>query len=91
MSATVDPQPVISSVTTPPISTMRERKTPVSADDDESEEEQPVRARNRKAAMKQQEQQILAGVPNELLLPGAIVTLAVVIIGVFAITRSNSR
>lgn len=88
MSAIVDPQPVIP---TPSISTMRERRTPVSADDDESEEEQPVRARNRKAAMKQQEQQILAGVPNELLLPGAIVTLAVVIIGVFAITRSSSR
>jgi hypothetical protein len=41
--------------------------------------------------MIQQEQQILAGVPNELLLPGAIVTLAVVIIGVFAITRSSNR
>jgi hypothetical protein len=91
MSATVDPQPVISSIPTPPISTMRERRTPVSADDDESEEEQPLRARNRKAAMKQQEPQIVAGVPNELLLPGAIVTLAVVIIGVFAITRSSSR
>lgn len=91
MSATTDPQPVISSIPTPPISTMRERRTPMPADEDESEEEQPVRARNRKAAMKQQEQQILAGVPNELLLPGAIVTLAVVIIGVFAITRSNSR
>jgi hypothetical protein len=63
----------------------------MSAEEDESEEEQPVRTRNRKAAMKQQEQQILAGVPNELLLPGAIVTLAVVIIGVFAVTRSGSR
>jgi hypothetical protein len=91
MSATVDPQPVITSMPTPPISTMRERRTPASAEDDESEEEQPVRSRSRKAAMKQQEQQILAGVPNELLLPGAIVTLAVVIIGVFAITRSSNR
>jgi hypothetical protein len=91
VSATVDPQPVIASIPTPPISTLRERRTPVSFDEDESEEEQPVRVRNRKAAMKQQEPQILAGVPNELLLPGAIVTLAVVIIGVFAITRSSSR
>lgn len=91
MSATVDPQPLIAPIPTPPISTMRERRTPVSVDDDESEEEQPVRARNRKGAMKQQDPQIVAGVPNELLLPGAIVTLAVVIIGVFAITRSSSR
>lgn len=91
VSATVDPQPVITSLPTPPISTMRERRTPISAEEVGSEEEQPVRTRNRKAAIKRQEQQILAGVPNELLLPGAIVTLAVVIIGVFAITRSGNR
>jgi hypothetical protein len=92
ISATLDPAPVIAPVTTPPIGTVRERRTFVPAEeDDESEEEQPVRTRNRKAAVKQPEQQFVAGVPNELLLPGAIVTLAVVIIGVFAITRSSSR
>jgi hypothetical protein len=37
------------------------------------------------------EEQVIAGVPNELLLPGAIVTLAVVIVGVFALTRATSR
>jgi PB1 domain len=36
MSAVGDPQPLITSLPTPPISTMRERRTPVSAEDDES-------------------------------------------------------
>lgn len=36
-------------------------------------------------------EQVIAGVPNELLLPGAIVTLAVVIVGVFTISRATSR
>ena len=40
------------------------------------------------AAPKQE--QFVAGVPNELLLPGAIVTLAVVIVGVFMISRVGS-
>lgn len=38
-----------------------------------------------------EQQQVIAGVPNELLLPGAIVTLAVVIAGVFTISRLSSR
>jgi hypothetical protein len=92
LSATLDPQPVIAPLPTPPISTVRERRNfAPPEEDEESEEEQPVRARNRKAAVKPQEQQIVAGVPNELLLPGAIAALAVVIIGVFAISRSSSR
>jgi hypothetical protein len=93
ISATLDPQPVISQVQTPPptTSTVRERRRIVSDEDDESEEEAPVRSRSRKAAAKSSEEQVIAGVPNELLLPGAIVTLAVVIVGVFALTRATSR
>ncbi|KAL4900526.1 hypothetical protein BDW74DRAFT_161583 [Aspergillus multicolor] len=37
------------------------------------------------------EEQLIAGVPNDLLLPGAIVTLAAVIAGVFILSRSTSR
>jgi hypothetical protein len=37
------------------------------------------------------EEQFIAGVPNELLLPGAIVTLAAVIAGVFVLSRATSR
>lgn len=90
ISATLDPNPVINQVPTPPASTVRERRRAISDEEDESEEEQPVR-RTRKAATKPAEQQVIAGVPNELLLPGAIVTLAVVIVGVFALTRATSR
>jgi len=90
ISATLDPQPVIAALPTPPPSTIRERRRAIS-DDDESEEEQPVRVRNRKPAVQPPQPQVIAGVPNELLLPGAIGVLAVVIVGVFALTRSSSR
>lgn len=81
---------------TPPVSSVvRERRKVVSEDDsddgDVSEDEAPVRRRNTRARSAPQPEQVIAGVPNELLLPGAIVTLAVVILGVFAITRASSR
>lgn len=89
MAATVAPQPALAKPPTPPESVVRERKI---YSDDEHEEEQIERRRERKNQAKPQEApQVIAGVPNELLLPGAIVTLAVVIVGVFAITRSSSR
>ncbi|KAI9743237.1 MAG: hypothetical protein M1818_003083 [Claussenomyces sp. TS43310] len=90
MSITVDPQPAIPPMPTPPASTLRERRRAISEDED-SEEEQIFRTRKGKTAPPPPEQQVIAGVPNELLLPGAIVTLAVVIVGVFALTRSSSR
>jgi hypothetical protein len=89
ISATLDPHPVIASQPTPPPSSIRERKRIVS-DEEESEEELPVR-RTKRAAPAPVPEQVIAGVPNELLLPGAIVTLAVVIVGVFALTRATSR
>ena len=89
ISATLDPHPVIASQPTPPPSTIRGRKKVVS-DDEESEEEVPVR-RTKRAAPAPAPEQVIAGVPNELLLPGAIVTLAVVIIGVFTLTRASNR
>lgn len=91
ISATLDPQPVIAPMPTPPASTIRERRRQISDDEEESDEEPRVKSRNRKAHVVQPEQQVIAGVPNELLLPGAIVTLAVVIVGVFAIARATSR
>lgn len=91
IAATLDPQPVITPVQepTPPPSTMRRRH--LSEDDDESEEERPIRVRKQKAAAVSEQQTVIAGVPNELLLPGAIGFLAVVIIGVFAMTRNSIR
>lgn len=65
-------------------------------DDDESEEEATIRRRKSRHGGSHhapQDKEVIPGVPNELLLPGAIVSLAVVIIGVFAISRigSNNR
>ena len=93
ISATVDPQPALSKPLTPPASTIRERRKALLDDEHEEEEQEtPVRKERKSAtAHKSQQEALIAGVPNELLLPGAIVTLAVVIVGVFAISRSNSR
>lgn len=92
ISVTVDPQPAVSHQSTPPASSVaRERRKRSEQYEEEDEEEHTVRARGRKATGPAAEVQVIAGVPNELLLPGAIVTLAVVIVGVFAITRATSR
>lgn len=88
-------------VCTPPISTasgLRERSRAYKDDDDEDDDEDEEveqdyatirRPRRIKTAPAQA--QLIAGVPNDLLLPGAIVTLAVVIVGVFTIARATSR
>lgn len=91
----VFPEPVV--MPTPPaLSTVRERRRPVdgeSTDDADDDDESPVRRSKTRSRTVQQPQpeQVLAGVPNELLLPGAIVTLAVVIAGVFAVSRMSNR
>ncbi|ETI26895.1 hypothetical protein G647_09994 [Cladophialophora carrionii CBS 160.54] len=101
IAATVDPHPQLSKPPTPPESVLKTPAAPAEADgddEDEGEEEVPVaktiRSKRAPAVQqhKQQEQpQIIAGVPNDLLLPGAIVTLAVVIVGVFAISRATAK
>ncbi|KAK8043954.1 ribosomal protein subunit S4 [Apiospora phragmitis] len=98
------PQPV-PELPTPPASSAisggeaRRRRHHYSDDEDESEDDDMATLRRRKSSKhgrhsssaSSQEKEVIAGVPNELLLPGAIVTLAVVIIGVFAISRAGSR
>ncbi|GAQ44456.1 hypothetical protein AtubIFM55763_011299 [Aspergillus tubingensis] len=80
--ATVEPQPVPAR----PI----EEKSPIS--EDRSEEESLVaKPRTQSFPVHQPEEQFIAGVPNDLLLPGAIVTLAAVIAGVFILSRATSR
>ncbi|KAK4983442.1 hypothetical protein LTR50_007217 [Elasticomyces elasticus] len=91
MSATVDPHPMLSKPLTPPESQIRERKR---YSEDDEDEEPAVEKRNERrpaATQAKQPQQVIAGVPNELLLPSAVVALAVVIVGVFAITRASSK
>lgn len=86
---TTEPQPLPSQPLTPPESHIRRRRF------DEDEEDSPsVRSNARKAnaaAKNQEAPQVVPGVPNELLLPGAIAVLAGVIIVTFAIGRASSR
>lgn len=88
------PQPA-PEIPTPPassaISEVRRRRHHASEDEDSgSDDEGTATLRRRKSSRSNypvQEKEVIAGVPNELLLPGAIVTLAVVIVGVFAVSR----
>jgi hypothetical protein len=89
MAAEVNPQPALAKPMTPPESVLRERKQ--FFDDEEEEQTKPrSRGRNQPASFAQQPE-IIAGVPNDLLLPGAIGVLAVVIVGVFVLGRATSR
>ena len=78
--ATVDPQP--------PIATTRKNPRIEIEDADEEEE---VRRHKRFAVPPEPivpvQQELIPGVPNELILPGAIVTLAVAIVLVFSLSR----
>ena len=89
MAATVDPRPALPPPPSEPTSLVRERRREVA-----EEEEQPELTTKRdrhSAGATSTQAQIIAGVPNEVLLPGAIVTLAVAIVAVFAVSRSGGR
>ncbi|EXJ53768.1 uncharacterized protein A1O5_13017 [Cladophialophora psammophila CBS 110553] len=103
IATTVDPRPQLSKPPTPPESILKEAAIVEAADEGDEEEGEEEEAapvaktiRSKRAPpmtqQRQEEQpQIIAGVPNDLLLPGAIVTLAVVIVGVFAISRATAK
>ncbi|GIK02556.1 hypothetical protein Aspvir_006612 [Aspergillus viridinutans] len=80
--ATLDPQPAPAKAV--------EEKSSVVAEDRLSEEPLIPKA-HQSYPTRPTEEQFIAGVPNELLLPGAIVTLAAVIAGVFVLSRATSR
>jgi len=90
LPATLAPQPSLTTAT-PSESQVRERKVTRSESDDEESETSKPRRKERQAAAGPGQEQLIAGVSNDLLLPGAIVTLAVVIVGVFAISRMSSK
>jgi hypothetical protein len=94
------PAPESTVLATPPASSAhRERRKTVQEseeDSDESEEEEvharrSRHGRTRTAPPPEIVEQLIAGVPNELLLPGAVAMLAVVIMGVFTVSRLSSR
>lgn len=86
ISATVDPHPALSKPLTPPPSTVRERRK---VHEDGDEIETPVKRGRKEVAQTKQQEQLVGGIPNDLLLPGAVVTLAVVIVAVFTFSRSS--
>ena len=89
MSATVDPQPALAKPLTPPSSTLKSRRRHLEDEDDDEEIETPLKKERKPSSQQKQPDQLVAGVPNELLLPGAIATLAVVIVVVFTLSRSS--
>jgi hypothetical protein len=90
LPATLAPQPSLVTAT-PSESQVRERKVTRSESDEEESETSKPRRKERQAAPAAAQEQLIAGLPNDLLLPGAIVTLAVAIVGVFAISRMSSK
>lgn len=91
LAATVDPQPTLTKPPTPPESILKVLKESEAGEIEDDEFVRRPRERKQTFAAGKSEEQLIAGVPNDLLLPGAIVTLAVVIVGVFAISRASSR
>lgn len=93
--STIEPRPQLSKPPTPPESVLKEAAAQEQADSEEEEVAPAKTLRSRKfpgiSTQPKEGEQIIAGVPNDLLLPGAIVTLAVVIVGVFTISRATSK
>jgi len=90
MVAEVNPQPGLPKPVTPPDSVLRERKKYFD-DEDEEEHVRPKSKRSNQPVPFSQQPEVIPGVPNDLLLPGAVGVLAVVIIGVFVLGRASSR
>lgn len=86
--ATLNPAPQLSKPPTPPESVLKE---PEAIKEESDEEVIQVSKRKQPMASIKEEPQVIPGVPNELLLPGAIGVLAVVIVGVFAFSRSTGN
>ena len=89
MAAEVNPQPALPKPVTPPESVLRERKQ--FFDEEEQEVQSKPKAARSQPAGVSQAPEVIPGVPNDLLLPGAIGVLAVVIVAVFALGRASSR
>jgi hypothetical protein len=88
MAAEVNPQPALAKPVTPPESILRERKQFF---DDQEEETRPKSKSRGQSKPLAEQPEIIQGIPNDLLLPGAIGVLAVVIVGVFILGRATSK
>ncbi|PGH00257.1 hypothetical protein AJ79_08271 [Helicocarpus griseus UAMH5409] len=79
------PEPQPAKPATPPESTVK------SEDDDRSHVEHRSSVKDTLMRPPAGGEQLINGVPNELILPGAIVTLAAAIVGVFVLSRAGNR
>ncbi|KAI9746829.1 MAG: hypothetical protein M1815_004970 [Lichina confinis] len=86
LSATVDPKPVIGAL--PALATVGSVRQP--SDDAQDDETTALPTRERKVRA-QPKQDLIAGIPNDYLIPGAIAALAVILIGAFTLGRTSSR
>lgn len=86
VSAKVEPQPAKPATPATPV-----EEQSSTAGDRSSEEPLLNKPRPQQPFAHGPEEQFITGVPNELLLPGAIVTLAAVIAGVFILSRPSGR
>ncbi|EEH37428.1 CBS/PB1 domain-containing protein [Paracoccidioides lutzii Pb01] len=94
-------QPVIATPPLPPVvqqvpSVSLKQATPPGAIEEEEEQSNvgnrsSVTDRSQTIVRLPTAEQLINGVPNELILPGAIVTLAVAIVGVFVLSRIGNR
>ncbi|RPA82247.1 CBS and PB1 domain protein [Ascobolus immersus RN42] len=84
--------PVVVEAPPAPVQQKPTRRRTHRSETEESEEEETDRKSRRKSkvpAPPPVPEQLIQGVPNELILPGALVTLAVTIVVVFALSRSS--
>lgn len=89
MAANGDPPQVPSKIAPSPQSPLSDRRG-VDKDGYREEPPSPVRGERKATANRStQPDQLIPGISNDLLLPGAVVTLAVVIIGVYTLSRSR--
>ncbi|KAF2130093.1 CBS-domain-containing protein [Dothidotthia symphoricarpi CBS 119687] len=88
-SAELNSQPAATKPFTPPESVLRERKQFFDEDEQDARPRSKARGSQPPAVVEQAE--VIPGVPNDLLLPGAIGVLAVVIVGVFVLGRASRR
>lgn len=88
LSATLDPQPVLPKLASGVSSTLKISRQPQDSHTEDTLERVKERRGGQSVAVKE-EDQLIPGLANELLLPGAIVALAAVILGVFAISRAS--
>ncbi|KAI5842525.1 hypothetical protein DFP73DRAFT_103235 [Morchella snyderi] len=86
--ATVEPRPESVAHVTPPRKRKGGRRRHDDSEEDSDDEGNfPISRRSHQPVPQPPKPELIPGVPNDLILPGAIVTLAVAIVAVFAMSR----